>query len=155
MYYFNKLNSNLNYPIQQDKLEIILNNNSRELCKNELVFIVPSQFTFIKYTMMNSTSIYFEVPTILINKEPCSYKFILINIYIPEIDFRNNIDFKGYYLVGNKINNNIICYLLQMQYNINAINKKYTLTIIDQNVKIINIDETRLITLDLNNYIIT
>ena len=29
---------------------------------------------------------------------------------------------------------------------------KYTLTIIDQDVKIMNIDETHLITLDLNNY---
>ena len=102
-------------------------------------------------------SIYFIVPTIdtLSIQERCSYKFISTSIYIPDLDFRNSVELKGYWVVGNKINCDIIYYLLKLQHNIDALQKKYTLTIIDQNVKIINIDETRLITLDLNNYIIT
>ena len=162
MHYFNKVFSFLKLEQQnqysQDKLECIKNNNSREICKNELVIIAPIQFDFIQYTTPdNNISIFFTVPTIdnLIIQEPCSYKFISTSIYIPDLDFRNSVEFKGYWVFGNKINCDIIYYLLKLQHNIDASQKKYTLTIIDQDVKIMNIDETQIITLDVNNYIIT
>jgi len=161
MHYVNKVFSFLKLEQNQqkiDKLECIKNNNSQEIYKNELVIIAPLQFDFIQYTSPdNNISIFFTVPTIdnLIIQELCSYKFISTSIYIPDLDFRNSIDLKGYYIVGNKINCDIIYYLLKLQHNIDASQKKYTLTIIDQDVKIMNIDETHLITLDLNNYIIT
>lgn len=157
MHYFNKVFSFFKYQQKKDKLELIIDNNSQEIYKNELVIIAPIQFNFIQYTTPDSNiSIYFTVPTIdnLIIQELCTYKFISISIYIPDLDFRNSVELKGYWVVGNKINCDIIYYLLKLQHNIDALQKKYTLTIIDQNVKIINIDETRLITLDLNNYII-
>ena len=85
--------------------------------------------------------------------------FISISIRILELNFIGNIEFKGYYIIGNKINLDIIYYLLKLQHNIEIIgkdvNKKYILTIIDQDVKIINIDETKIITFHLNNYTIT
>ena len=160
MHYVNKVFSFLkpkqnNVEVQLDKLELIIDNNSQEIYKNELVIIAPIQFDFIQYTTPdNNISIFFTVPTIdnLIIQEPCSYKFISTSIYIPDLDFRNSIELKGYYIVGNKINCDIIYYLLKLQHNIDALHKKYTLTIIDQDVKIINIDETRIITMDLNNY---
>jgi hypothetical protein len=162
MHYFNKVFSFLKLEQQkqysQDKLECIKNNNSREIYKNELDIIAPIHFDFIQYTMPdNNISIYFTVPTIdtLSIQERCSYKFISTSIYIPDLDFRNSVDLKGYYIVGNKINCDIIYYLLKLQHNIDASHKKYTLTIIDQDVKIMNIDETQIITLDVNNYIIT
>jgi hypothetical protein len=163
MHYFNKVVSFLKLKQdqqKQDKLECIKNNDCREICKNELVILAPIQFDFIQYTTPdpdNNISIFFTVPTIdnLIIQEPCSYKFISTSIYIPDLDFRNSVEFKGYWVFGNKINCDIIYYLLKLQHNIDALHKKYTLTIIDQDVKIINIDETHLITLDLNNYIIT
>ena len=162
MHYFNKVFSFLKLEQQkqysQDKLECIKNNNSREIYKNELDIIAPIHFDFIQYTMPdNNISIYFTVPTIdtLSIQERCSYKFISTSIYIPDLDFRNSVDLKGYYIVGNKINCDIIYYLLKLQHNIDASHKKYTLTIIDQDVKIMNIDETHLITMELNNYIIT
>ena len=162
MHYFNKVFSFLKLEQQkqysQDKLECIKNNNSREIYKNELDIIAPIHFDFIQYTMPdNNISIYFTVPTIdtLSIQERCSYKFISTSIYIPDLDFRNSVDLKGYYIVGNKINCDIIYYLLKLQHNIDASQKKYTLTIIDQDVKIMNIDETQIITLDVNNYIIT
>ena len=166
MHYFNKVFSFLKLEQQnqysQDKLECIKNNNSREICKNELVIIAPIQFDFIQYTthttsISNNISIYFTVPTIdtLSIQERCSYKFISTSIYIPDLDFRNSVELKGYYIVGNKINCNIIYYLLKLQHNIDASQKKYILTIIDQDVKIMNIDDTQIITMDLNNYIIT
>ena len=162
MHYFNKVFSFLKLEQQkqysQDKLECIKNNNSREIYKNELDIIAPIHFDFIQYTMPdNNISIYFTVPTIdtLSIQERCSYKFISTSIYIPDLDFRNSVDLKGYYIVGNKINCDIIYYLLKLQHNIDASQKKYTLTIIDQDVKIMNIDETHLITMELNNYIIT
>ena len=159
MHYFNKVFSFLKLEQQkqysQDKLECIKNNNSREIYKNELDIIAPIHFDFIQYTMPdNNISIYFTVPTIdtLSIQERCSYKFISTSIYIPDLDFRNSVDLKGYYIVGNKINCDIIYYLLKLQHNIDASQKKYTLTIIDQDVRIMNIDETRIITMDLNNY---
>lgn len=159
MHYFNKVFSFLKHEQQkqysQDKLELIIDNNSQEIYKNELIIIAPIQFDFIQYTRPdNNISIFFTVPTIdnLIIQEPCSYKFISTSIYIPDLDFRNSVELKGYYIVGNKINCDIIYYLLKLQHNIDALHKKYTLTIIDQDVKIMNIDETHLITLDLNNY---
>jgi hypothetical protein len=158
MHYFNKVNSFFkleNDQQKKDKLELIIDNNSQEIYKNELVIIAPIQFDFIQYTRPdNNISIYFTVPTIdtLSIQELCSYKFISTSIYIPDLDFRNSIELKGYYIVGNKINCDIIYYLLKLQHNIDTIGKKYTLTIIDQDVKIINIDETRIITMDLNNY---
>ncbi len=165
MHYFNKVLSFLKLEHDQpkiDKLECIKNNNSREICKNELVIIVPIQCDFIQYTthttsISNNISIYFNVPTIdtLSIQKPCSYKFISTSIYIPDLDFRNNIELKGYYIAGNKINCVIIYYLLKLQHNLDASQKKYTLTIIDQDVKIMNIHETHIINLDLNNYIIT
>ena len=162
MHYFNKVFSFLKLEQQkqysQDKLECIKNNNSREIYKNELDIIAPIHFDFIQYTMPdNNISIYFTVPTIdtLSIQERCSYKFISTSIYIPDLDFRNSVELKGYYIVGNKINCDIIYYLLKLQHNIDASQKKYTLTIIDQDVKIMNIDETQIITMDVNNYIIT
>ena len=162
MHYFNKVFSFLKLEQQnqysQDKLECIKNNNSREIYKNELDIIAPIHFDFIQYTMPdNNISIYFTVPTIdtLSIQERCSYKFISTSIYIPDLDFRNSVELKGYYIVGNKINCNIIYYLLKLQHNIDASQKKYTLTIIDQDVKIMNIDDTQIITLGVNNYIIT
>ena len=162
MHYFNKVFSFLKLEQQkqysQDKLECIKNNNSREIYKNELDIIAPIHFDFIQYTMPdNNISIYFTVPTIdtLSIQERCSYKFISTSIYIPDLDFRNSVDLKGYYIVGNKINCDIIYYLLKLQHNIDASQKKYILTIIDQDVKIMNIDDTQIITMDLNNYIIT
>ena len=162
MHYFNKVFSFLKLEQQnqysQDKLECIKNNNSREIYKNELDIIAPIHFDFIQYTMPdNNISIYFTVPTIdtLSIQERCSYKFISTSIYIPDLDFRNSVDLKGYYIVGNKINCDIIYYLLKLQHNIDASQKKYTLTIIDQDVKIMNIDDTQIITLGVNNYIIT
>ena len=167
MHYFNKVFSFLkpkqnNVEVQLDKLELIIDNNSQEIYKNELVIIAPIQFDFIQYTthttsISNNISIYFTVPTIdtLSIQERCSYKFISTSIYIPDLDFRNSVELKGYYIVGNKINCNIIYYLLKLQHNIDASQKKYTLTIIDQDVKIMNIDDTQIITLGVNNYIIT
>ena len=162
MHYFNKVFSSFKLEHDQpniDKLVCIKNNDCREICKNELVIITPIQFDFIQYTTLDpdNISIYFIVPTIdtLSIQEPCSYKFISTSIYIPDLDFRNSVEFKGYWVFGNKINCDIIYYLLKLQHNIDALQKKYTLTIIDQDVKIMNIDETHLITMELNNYIIT
>ena len=163
MHYFNKVVSFLKLKQdqqKQDKLECIKNNDCREICKNELVILAPIQFDFIQYTTPdpdNNISIYFIVPTIdtLSIQERCSYKFISTSIYIPDLDFRNSVDLKGYYIVGNKINCDIIYYLLKLQHNIDASQKKYILTIIDQDVKIMNIDDTQIITLGVNNYIIT
>ena len=160
LHYFNKFISLFKQKTEKiDKLELIIDNNSQPLYKNELVNIAPIHFDFIQYTIDKMCSIYFIVPNISVlniqEPEPCSYKFISTSIYIPELDFRNNIEFKGYYIVGNKINCDIIYYLLKLQHNIDASQKKYILTIIDQDVKIMNIDDTQIITMDLNNYIIT
>ena len=155
MHYFNKLMSLFKMKKEKTvKLELIIDNNSQEIYKNELVIVAPIHFDFIQYTIDNNISIYFIVPTIsVLNiQEQCSYKFISISIRILELNFIGNIEFKGYYIVGNKINCKVIYYLLKMQ---NVLDKKYILTIIDQNVKIINIDETQTINFDLNNYSIT
>ena len=155
LHYFNKFISLFKLKKEKiDKLELIIDNNSQQIYKNELVIISPIQYDFIQYTINNMYSIYFIVPNIsVLNiQEPCSYKFISISIRILELNFIGNIEFKGYYIVGNKINCQVIYYLLKLQHNINVIGKKYILTLIDQNVKIANIDETQIISFDLNNY---
>ena len=135
IHYFNKLIL-ISIPIKTDNI------NNLEIIKYK------DQLTFIQYTN-NKISVFFP------EQICCNYKFISLNIQVPEIDFHNNIDLKEYYIVGNKINNEVIYYILKMQHQCIANGLKYILTIIDQDVKIFNIDETQSIIFNLNDYSIS
>ena len=147
-HYFNKLYSFFKKnptKLIKNKFEIIKNNISKEICLNE-IYQLP--FDFILY---NNTHIYFKIQDIDIHfNQSCSYKFLSMNIIVNELNF--NIDLKGYYIIGNKINNYIIYYLLKLQHNIDANKNTYILTIIDHNIKIFNINETQTILFHLNDY---
>ena len=67
MHYFNKVVSFLKSQQKIDKLELIIDNNSQEIYKNELVIIAPIQFNFIQYTTPDSNiSIYFTASIIIV-----------------------------------------------------------------------------------------
>ena len=132
-------------------LLLIKNNNSKEICKNELSILSPTVFDFIIYNDANNNHIlYFYIP-ISFEYICCSYKFISVNINISESNTNYNIDLKGYYIVGNKFTKEVFYYLLNLQHNV-VYNSSYTLTIIDSNVKIIQLDELDTIILDINEY---
>ena len=62
-----------------------------------------------------------------------------------------SIDLKDYYINENILNPVVFYYLLKLQHNI-LYSGPYSLTIIDHDVKIINLDETDSIILDINEY---
>jgi hypothetical protein len=84
----------------------------------------------------------------------CNYKFISIIVSIDNNGY--NIHEPNYYIVNNKLNKYVITYFVNTQYNLqlDASIIKYKLTIIDQDVKIINLDEKQEILFNLNDYII-
>ena len=141
------------FPIKEQvtSLYLIKNNTGKEICKNELAILSPVVFDFILYKdTVNNNILYFKIPE-LFDYKCCDYKFISVNMNIPELKQTYSIDLKGYYINENILNKLVFYYLLKMQHNI-WYSGPYSLTIIDQNVKIIKLDETDEIILDINEY---
>lgn len=125
-------------------------------------------YDFIIYSFSSDVGvkhkIMFEEKDIFTNCVVCNFQFISIelNLYCLVNNTTNkyllklNADNGNYYLSGNKINHDIICYLLCQQFNMNynKENSKYTLNIIDHNIKNIQITEKDVIILGDEGYTI-
>ena len=153
-FYLQKLFNYLFNPVPKElatSLYLIKNNFSKEICKNELAILSPVVFDFILYNdTVNNHILYFTIPEVFEYK-CCAYKFISLSMMLPDFNKTFFIDLKGYHIADNKLNKLVFYYLLKTQHNI-LYSGPYQLTIIDHNVKIINIDETNEIILDINDY---
>jgi hypothetical protein len=90
----------------------------------------------------------------------CNFSFISINVKLfvdcKEKSYAIKLvnDSENYYVVGNKINRLIICYLLKKQHDIvcDELTEKYVLDLIDHNVNMLSITEKDEIILNENDY---
>jgi hypothetical protein len=90
----------------------------------------------------------------------CEFSFISLNVRLL-VDSKAKLypiklanDSENYYVIGNKINRFIICYLLKKQHGIvcDDLTENYVLDLIDQNVNMLSITEKDEIILNENNY---
>jgi hypothetical protein len=90
----------------------------------------------------------------------CKFSFISINVKL-FVDYKEKSyaiklvnDSENYYIVGNKINRLIICYLLMKQHRIicDEITREYRLELIDHNVDMKTLTERDEIVLNENDY---
>jgi len=102
--------------------------------------------------------IYFNIPTNF-NYEKCKYKFVSVIIEFSK-DEQYNLklynDYENYYIVNNRINKFILCYLIRKNYKIikDDFFISYKLTIIDHNILILNLNENDEILLNIDNYVV-
>jgi hypothetical protein len=89
---------------------------------------------------MNYKMIYHESLDSIDEYEPCSFKFMSVTITLLEKSYSIHLSSTNYsyYMVGNIINADVICYLLQEHYGLelNSKNIIYKLDIIDQNIAV-------------------
>jgi hypothetical protein len=127
--------------------------NLKILDENKMDFIVYSDNTKSEKT---NKIIYFDVPTNF-NYECCKYKFISVIIIFSDNEQYNLKLYSGnenYYIVNNRLNKNVFCYLIMKQYGIvkNENNVTYKLNIIDYDIKFKYFDEKDEILLNCYNY---
>jgi hypothetical protein len=90
----------------------------------------------------------------------CKFSFIsvsaklLVNGKEQSYQIKLSSDSENYYIIGNKINRLLICYLLKKQYGIicDEVKDKYVLELIDQNVNMISLSERDEIVLNEKDY---
>lgn len=131
---------------------VVRSTNKKEVTVNQMVlydFIIYSDY--LPATSKVNKVLYYDFIKFPINYSysVCDFSFIAINVRInkngKEETYRINLhDNKvNYYVVGNKINRLLICYLLKTQHNIicDELTDKYDLEIIDNNVVVKNFTE--------------
>jgi hypothetical protein len=170
-----KNNSSINSLVEKMKssnnIEAIVGNKVVKLfSKNSLYLELPFENDFIVYSdsvlqtsrtnkliihhFSNSNS------SDVFDYKLCKYMFISTTLYLEYKSLIINYDIKlfmngdNYYIVNNKIDKYVICYLLNKQLNVfsNPENCKYKLSIIDQNANIVNINENDVLYLYEDNY---
>lgn len=134
-------------------INFINDENLKILDENKMDFIVYSDNTKSEKT---NKIIYFDVPTNF-NYECCKYKFISVIIIFSDNEQYNLKLYSGnenYYIVNNRLNKNVFCYLIMKQYGIvkNENNVTYKLNIIDYDIKFKYFDEKDEILLKCYNY---
>ena len=135
--------------------------------KNNLILDLIFPYDFIIYSDYSGITkinkiIYYNTPInfpINFNYDICDYSFISLNI--TNVNKSNDIDIyniklsseiENYYIIGNKINKLMICYLLKSQHGIYDEIKTYTLNIIDANVNMLLLNETDEIIFNKSEY---
>jgi len=161
--YTNKTIDNIKkYPPLASILENykLRNTNNIEIIKDNKVVLSTKKEAFLAEPLLElevadfciyshySTSeklnkiIYFWSPT---NYQyvPCKYSFISVNIVI-ENDSTYKIQLDSFYVVGNKFNSLVVCYLLQSQHGLTytSDNVKYVMNIIDHDVNMVSLCES-------------
>jgi hypothetical protein len=120
-------------------------------------------YDFIVYEVNHNKILYEKEPINKRSIELVSYKFIQV-----EVIFENNNlfiqlskDEYNYYITNNFIDSNFLLYFLRKHYSKevekynNEYLMKYTINIIDYNVNIITVDNTKKITFCKNDYLIS
>ena len=162
-YFLNKIEEIQNYS--KGDIEIIDSNKVLFSTKiGNLYSHFPLNYNFIIYTDREikknkpyNKVIFYNIPQ-SIEYKLCDFHMISIYITIKFSEIKYKIDLltetENYYIVNNRINKLLLCYLLKKQYGIilDEINCEYTLDIIDQNVNFKNFTEKDEIILYETNY---
>ena len=175
MYKQIKNNSSVNSLVEQLKscnnIEVVLNNQVvKHLNKESVCSKLPFENTFIIYSesepMTSRTNKMIihnfseSTPENVFEYKLCNYMFISTIVYLELKSLVVNYDLKlfcsgdNYFVVNNKIDKYVICYLLKQQKNVNIRpeNCKYNLNIIDQNANMIELSEKDVLYLHKDNY---
>lgn len=156
--FFFKIFDKGNIEIIKDD-QILFNTSTALVGKNTPLFM-----DFMIYTdnSMNGEPrnkvIYYSKPSNF-DYEKCKYKFISLTISFSDTEtykLKLFSEHENYYIVNNKLNKNVFCYLLKSRYNVSKNDKdgliKYKLELIDQNVNIKNLTEKNEIILHKDHY---
>jgi hypothetical protein len=159
----------------EDNIEIISDNQVINTCNKDhsnWSQLIPDYCKFIIYSdpEPQSSSIINKkiIPNIkniqreLFNYEICNYTFISFDLYIQndvkQLNYDLNLFFNGnnYYVVNNKIDKYVICFLLYSRYGIyqKPDSCKYKLNIIDHNANMVEVCEKDVILLYKDDYVI-
>lgn len=175
MYKQIKNNSSVNSLIEKMKspnnVEVIFNNKSVSYVNKENIYSnLPLENTFIVYSdsepMSSRTNKMIihnfseNTPKDVFNYKLCNYMFISTILYLETKSLIINYDLglfcdgNNYFVVNNKIDKYVICYLLKEQKNVNFSpeNCKYKLNIIDQNANMTELSEKDVLYLHEDNY---
>jgi len=175
MYKQIKNNSSVNSLVEQLKssnnIEVVLNSQVVSHLNKESVYSkLPFENTFIIYSeseqMTSRTNKMIihnfseSTPENVFEYKLCNYMFISTIVYLQLKSLVVNYDLKlfcsgdNYFVVNNKIDKYVVCYLLKQQKNVNIRpeNCKYNLNIIDQNANMIELSEKDVLHLHEDNY---
>jgi hypothetical protein len=157
----------------EDNIEIISDNQVINTCNRDdsnWCQLIPDYCKFIIYSdpepqsstiinkkiIPNTKNIHRE----LFNYEICNYTFISFDLYIQndvkQLNYDLNLFFNGnnYYVINNKIDKYVICFLLYSRYGIyqKPDSCKYKINIIDHNANMVEVCEKDVIMLYKDNY---
>lgn len=149
--------------IVRNNLDIILDDGDNYITDTELLSIdqnIPDDYKFAIYTRLNDNNtvrkkrIYKRLPEDgVYDCDETSYKFILIEVKygdtIAKLKFDNAKT--TYYVVNNEFDSNVIRYLMQTEFDV-ELPEQYTVSILDQNVNRIEINETQVLKFNKNDY---
>lgn len=170
-----KNNSSINSLLQKMKssnnIELVVGNKMVKMSNKESLYLeLPIENDFIVYShsvlqtsRINKLIIHHFSDSIsndVFNYKLCKYMFISTILYLEYKSLIINYDLKffvngdNYYVVNNKIDRYVICYLLNKQLNVfsNPENCKYNLSIIDQNANIVKMNENDVLHLHEDDY---
>jgi len=159
----------------EDNIEIISDNQVINTCNRDdsnWCQLIPDYCKFIIYSdpepqtstiinkkiIPNTKNIHREI----FNYEICNYTFISFDLYIQndvkQLNYDLNLFFNGnnYYVVNNKIDKYVICFLLYSRHGVyqKPDSCKYKINIIDQNANMVEVCEKDVIMLYKNEYVI-
>ncbi len=147
-----------NYII--NNLELILNDDTNYITDTEQLLIdqyIPKEYKLAIYARLGDNNvrkkrIYKTLPEVY-DCEETSYKFILVELKYD--DTCTKIDFKtaasSYYVVNNEFDATVIRYLMKSLCDID-VPKKYTICILDHNVKKVEFDNTCILKFNKDSY---
>jgi len=159
----------------EDNIEIISDSKVINTCNRDnsnWCQLIPDYCKFIIYSdpePQTSTIINKKIiPNIknieneLFNYEICNYTFISFDLYIQnelkQVNYDLNLFFNGnnYYVVNNKIDKYVICFLLYSRHGVYQKPElcKYKINIIDQDANMVELCEKDVIMLYKNEYVI-
>ena len=160
----------------EDNIEIISDNQVINTCNynnSNWYQIIPNYCKFIIYsdpepqtsTITNKKIIQNtkNIENELFNYEICNYTFISFDLYIQnelkQLNYDLNLFFNGnnYYVVNNKIDKYVVCFLLYSRYGVYQKPEtcKYRINIIDHNANMVDIDENDVLHLYKEKYQVT
>jgi len=175
MYKQIKNNSSVNSLLEKMKSP----NNIEVVLNNEVISHLSKECIYSNLQLENDFIIYSEsepmtcrtnkiiihtfsenMPKDVFHYKLCNYMFISTIVYLERKSLIINYDLKlfcdgnNYFVVNNKIDKYVICYLLKQQKNVICIpeNCNYKLNIIDQNANMIDLSEKDVLYLHENNY---
>jgi hypothetical protein len=146
--------------------DVIVSTNKENVSINQLLlydFIIFSDYAGAKLSLKKVNKVVyfgFDNYPFTYSYNVCNFSFISFNVKLlvnnkeQSYPIKLSCDAENYYIIGNKINRLLICYLLKKQHGIicDEVTDKYVLELIDQNVNMLSFTEKDEIVLNENDY---